>query len=671
MYRDAQAHVLLAVRAAMSSAEMARSAAGSHAPMPATQPAGPSGTSPLVAGRPSRGAGRGGGGAAFEPMLETIAEEDSEPPGRVRSWTWGRGARTRALTDAPPFAAPLACEQLHDRAEPVEGAGVGPTAWAHRSLTGRAHRPGPAVPSSPNDARAATARTDVGSSASAPAAAPGAASARDGLNAQPLLSLEDYQQLEAAGWLAVPPPKMRHKLEYTAFIIACHNSASKVPGNWAASVGLRPYGASLTLAWWCPTESRCRQIRRTLETLLVHVEPWQVFVADNGSTESQVDETAAICHQVTDEYRRRHPEYKEEGGVNFGRCGQRQRAQVTQAPGPGSALTHASVRVALTRHVGDRSCSISEGSKTMAQFCTAFNILSSYPHIAYVTMIDDDTLVPESTPHPNLPPTVLPESLAHRRLLCAASLDLCLAWDEDTVINMFARDPTTAGLAYPLRASNREHTWPQFQDLEYMTAGYMKIAQVRGAPLLSTALTFDLRLRALTDACPAAGLPARAQAAVSTTLFASGAINTWRIEVIVDILFRHDTMHHGDDLQQGLILHSLRGKSWFLQTPEHVTHTVTYRMDVYEEAVTATDVPVHWFHIHDIWPRRWLKHAPKRCACGEPSLFLQRAKGWDLSRQRFLFKYIKVRCQATGEDAQQAGVADADVHAAATPPRTG
>jgi len=85
MYRDTQAQVLLAVQAAMSSAEMARSAANSHTPMPAVQSAGHSGTSPLVASRPSRGAGRSGD-AAFEPMLETIAEEDSGPLGPVCSW---------------------------------------------------------------------------------------------------------------------------------------------------------------------------------------------------------------------------------------------------------------------------------------------------------------------------------------------------------------------------------------------------------------------------------------------------------------------------------------------------------------------------------------------------------------------------------------------------------
>ena len=110
----------------------------------------------------------------------------------------------------------------------MKGAGVGSMAWAHRSLTGRARRTSTAMTSSPNDGRAATVRTDIGSSASTPATAPAAATEADGLDAQPLLSLQNYQQFEAAGWLAVPPPKMRRKLEYSAFIIACHNSANKV-----------------------------------------------------------------------------------------------------------------------------------------------------------------------------------------------------------------------------------------------------------------------------------------------------------------------------------------------------------------------------------------------------------------------------------------------------------
>ena len=101
-------------------------------------------------------------------------------------------------------------------------------------------------------------------------------------------------------------------------------------------------------------------------------------------------------------------------------------------------------------------------------------------------------------------------------------------------------------------------------------------------------------------------------------------------------------MHHGDDLQQGLLLHSLRGKEWFIKTKEHEVHSQSYKVDVYEVAVTATDVPVHWIHWHDWWPKRFIQQAPKRCDCGEPSLFIQRAKGWDLSRQRFMFKYLKV-----------------------------
>ena len=256
----------------------------------------------------------------------------------------------------------------------------------------------------------------------------------------------------------------------------------------------------------------------------------------------------------------------------------------------------------------------------MAQFCTAYNILATYPHIKYVTMLDDDTLVPDCTcraagrgrrrarAQACFPPPPV-SSCLWRRVVHAHRMPT--AWNEDDVIAIFEHNPATAAVAYPLRASNRHHLWAKFQDLEYLTAGYMKIAQAAG----------------------------------STTLFASGAINTWRVDVIVDILFRHDTMHHGDDLQQGLILHSLRGKEWFIQTKEHVVHSTSYKVDVYEEAVTATDVPVHWIHAHDWWPRSLLKYAPTRCDCGEPSLFVQRGKGWDLSRQRFLLKYLRVRAR--------------------------
>jgi hypothetical protein len=66
------------------------------------------------------------------------------------------------------------------------------------------------------------------------------------------------------------------------------------------------------------------------------------------------------------------------------------------------------------------------------------------------------------------------------------------------------------------------------------------------------------------------------QACLGTALFASGAISTWRAETIVDVLLRHDTMHKGDDVQQGLILHCLAHKPFFLQPQQ--THPGDYKV---------------------------------------------------------------------------------------------
>jgi len=98
----------------------------------------------------------------------------------------------------------------------------------------------------------------------------------------------------------------------------------------------------------------------TIEKLLMHVEPWQIFVGDNGSTPQQVQATEFACEVISEQYRLKYPDYVNEGNINFG--------------------------------------SIREGSKTMAQFCTAYNILATHPHIKYVTMLDDDTLVPDCRP---------------------------------------------------------------------------------------------------------------------------------------------------------------------------------------------------------------------------------------------------------------------------------
>eukprot|EP01135_Chromosphaera_perkinsii_P000885 Nk52_evm48s152 gene=Nk52_evmTU48s152 len=298
-----------------------------------------------------------------------------------------------------------------------------------------------------------------------------------------------------------------------AFVIACHNSSSK--------------------------------IKKTIEHILTKAEPWQIFVADNGSTVKEVNLTERACMQVSREYSRNHPSYRGPN-VNFG--------------------------------------TLIEGSKSVAQFATVYNLRNYEKKIDYVTLIDDDTIVPRN-------------------------------WTEEVVVKYFTDDEDVQCLAYPLCSANkRYHPLPLLQNFEYFLAGYMKLVQAR----------------------------------LGTALFASGAFSTWRVDTIVDILFRHDTMHHGDDLQQGLILHSLANKPWILH-PER-KHGTSYKVAVAGDIVVGTDVPVCWVHFQDVVPNfimrhwKWLRSVEK-CNCGEPSLFVQRAKGWDVSRQRFLWKYVKMICR--------------------------
>jgi hypothetical protein len=57
---------------------------------------------------------------------------------------------------------------------------------------------------------------------------------------------------------------------------------------------------------------------------------------------------------------------------------------------------------------------------------------------------------------------------------------------------------------------------------------------------------------------------------------------------------------------------------------------------VVSATLIATDVPVHWVHGSD------LSGCVGGCACGEPSLLHQRGKGWDVSRHRFTWKYLRM-----------------------------
>ena len=76
------------------------------------------------------------------------------------------------------------------------------------------------------------------------------------------------------------------------------------------------------------------------------------------------------------------------------------------------------------------SRSIREGSKTMAQFCTSYNIQASFPQISFVTMIDDDTLLPDgdderlASAHAPPGPTPLQDPARVRPLLVDGALTL-------------------------------------------------------------------------------------------------------------------------------------------------------------------------------------------------------------------------------------------------------
>ena len=262
---------------------------------------------------------------------------------------------------------------------------------------------------------------------------------------------------------------------------------------------------------------------------------------------------------------------------------------------------------------------IAKGNKTIAQFITVNYIKQNLPHIKLVTLIDDDTQIP-------------------------------YAWTEQKISSYFD-DEKVACLAYPIKVSNKVNVLTYFQNLEYLIACNMKIAQSK----------------------------------IGSTLFGSGAFTTWRVDFIVDVLLRHDTKFHGDDLQQGMILHNLYKKKWIefnnkkysnptenieLETNANVKiditlsdvdkknspssssdeafeadmlHEKNYKVATCDYLYVTTDAPVCYFHLKDILRNR----TTITCTCGEPSLFKQRALGWDLSRQCFFPRYLKLFLQKT------------------------
>ncbi|KAJ3161970.1 hypothetical protein HDU86_005668 [Geranomyces michiganensis] len=218
---------------------------------------------------------------------------------------------------------------------------------------------------------------------------------------------------------------------------------------------------------------------------------------------------------------------------------------------------------------------LKKGSKTIAQFSVLNSLAHVKSEIEFVSLLDDDTTFPES-------------------------------WSEQHILNMFATDRNCHCLAYPIEAErgNSGCLLENFQNFEYRISMFIKIAQAR----------------------------------IQSAFFPSGAVSTWRAATLLDILSRHDTMFRGDDLQMGLIMHTLYSEVKYLN-PEEV-HQGGYAIKVAPYSI-PTLVPVHWIHLRDLFPKTQWKRLPS-CACGEPSLFYQRARSWEVARHRFFWKFVNV-----------------------------
>ena len=173
-------------------------------------------------------------------------------------------------------------------------------------------------------------------------------------------------------------------------------------------------------------------------------------------------------------------------------------------------------------------------------------------------------------------------------------------WDVNKVLNYFVDEEVTV-LAYPLKADKPHFDVELFQALEYIIVGFIKICHGK----------------------------------VRSTIFNSGAFGTYRVEILKEAFQYHNTDFHGDDLQICLNIHQLKGKKFLTQ--EEKFHVTNYRVVTATDMVVSTIVPKCWIHLRSV--SRIL--FPGECTCDNPDLFGQRAKGWFVSKHRFIPKYAK------------------------------
>lgn len=171
-------------------------------------------------------------------------------------------------------------------------------------------------------------------------------------------------------------------------------------------------------------------------------------------------------------------------------------------------------------------------------------------------------------------------------------------WNFDLCDQLLQHDNNVA-IAYPLRADNgADSVWARMQDLEYLLGDCERFAQ-------------DI---------------------LGTNLFCSGAIATWRSDVLEKVLERHTAVFHGEDLTMGCIVHHLSGQ-------RKLNNDAYHRIGIIKNCIVPTTVPICYAHVSDFFPRGLIQN---RCRCGEASLFYQRTRSWDIANHSFLWKYIRV-----------------------------
>jgi len=142
----------------------------------------------------------------------------------------------------------------------------------------------------------------------------------------------------------------------------------------------------------------------TLKCLLKVTTPMSIFIAENGSSQEEKLKMKEVVDDYSRQYKETHPDYH------------------------GLDIIYAN---------------LNEGSKTLAQFCLLNNLYWFGINIDYISVIDDDVLIPEN-------------------------------WIEDEILSYF-NDPNVKALAYPITTSNRrEGIVPAFQNFEYTFSMYSK-----------------------------------------------------------------------------------------------------------------------------------------------------------------------------------------------------